>query len=554
MVLQVPNKPSHSQIGGALDTIFQRWPELPEACVAHVFGEHTTQTFGNHNVPYIFPEHVQDQTWVRVLIAKDAISTGWDCPRAEVMVSFRPAADQTHIAQLLGRMVRTPLARRIPGNDRLNSVDCLLPFFDEETVRAVVKALMEGGGETPPVGRVLINPKEMKPNPAASEAIWAKFESLPSQSRPQRSAKPPIRLTALAHELAFDGLLPGAGKGAHAEMHNALDAFVNERTEEFARKRKAVMTVEGRTVLAELRKGEVDSSSFQTEADDVVVNDAYRRTARIISPDIARTYTEVLARRRDEVEEDLEAALIEAREDIAALGLLENLQVSFDADAKKLSDAWLAEYRDGIKKLPDDRQEAYRQITALSKEPQDIGLARPISAMEATVVRDQDGSETMLPAHPHHLLCDEHGTYPAELNQWEKAALKAETQREGFKFWYRNPNRPSQDSLGIAYEDAGEIKIVRPDFMFFAELQDGSLVVDIVDPHGIHLSDALAKLKGLALYAQTHQSTYRRVASVAEVGGKLRVLELTREDVREAVFNAENAASLYGSSLAGDYS
>ena len=43
---------------------------------------------------------------------KMALSTGWDCPRAEVMMSFRRAEDHTYIAQLLGRMVRTPLARR----------------------------------------------------------------------------------------------------------------------------------------------------------------------------------------------------------------------------------------------------------------------------------------------------------------------------------------------------------------------------------------------------------------------------------------------------------
>jgi type III restriction enzyme len=121
---------------------FQQWPDLPETSVAHVFGEHKTQTFGRYSVPYIEPQRVQDDTAVRILIAKDAISTGWDCLRAEVMVSFRPANDQTYIAQLLGRMVRTPLARRIPGNDRLNSVDCLLPKFDKETVESVVKALL----------------------------------------------------------------------------------------------------------------------------------------------------------------------------------------------------------------------------------------------------------------------------------------------------------------------------------------------------------------------------------------------------------------------------
>ena len=91
MVLQFPNTPDPNEIGRALDTIFERYPELPATSVAHVFGEHTTQRFGNRDVPYIEPQRVQESTWVRIMIAKDAISTGWDCPRAEVMVSFRPA-------------------------------------------------------------------------------------------------------------------------------------------------------------------------------------------------------------------------------------------------------------------------------------------------------------------------------------------------------------------------------------------------------------------------------------------------------------------------------
>lgn len=113
-------------------------------CIANVLGEHRTETFGSRSVPYIEPERVQESDWVRILIAKDAISTGWDCPRAEVMVSLRAATDRMHITQLLGRMVRSPLARRIAGNDRLNAVDCLLPKFDKESVTAVVNALMSG--------------------------------------------------------------------------------------------------------------------------------------------------------------------------------------------------------------------------------------------------------------------------------------------------------------------------------------------------------------------------------------------------------------------------
>lgn len=552
MVLQVPNTPSHNDIGRTLETIFQQWPDLPETSIAHVFGEHTAQTFGKYSVPYIQPQRVQNDTWVRVLIAKDAISTGWDCPRAEVMVSFRPANDQTYIAQLLGRMVRTPLARRIPGNDKLNAVDCLLPKFDKDTVEAVVKALRDGSGDTPPTGRILINPKEIKPNPAVPEKVWEKFVSLPSQTRPQRGAKPAVRLTALAHELASDGLLAGAGGKAHAAMHKVLDDFIAERQQAFAQKRASVMTVEGRTIIAHLKTGMLQDGFFEADADDAVVTDAFRRTARIISPDIARTYTIERAKRKPDAEDDFDDALIEAQEDVAALHLMENLQVVFDAEAKKLSDAWLAKHRDDIKELPDDRQEAYRQIVALSTEAQDVDLARPVSRFEPTKVREQDGSETDIPAYKQHLLCDERGEYPAELGPWEKAVLKAEMGRNGFKFWYRNPDRPSQDSLGISYVRDGDTAVVRPDFIFFAE-QGGKVVADIVDPHGFHLADALPKLQGLARYAEAHPQDFRRFEAVADVGGKLRVLDLARPEVRRAVSTATSAESLYKSAVAGDY-
>jgi len=300
MVLQVPNTPDPNEIGRALDTIFQHWPELTRESIAHVFGEHTTQTFGGHTVPYISPERVQDSSWVRVLIAKDAISTGWDCPRAEVLVSFRPAKDRTHITQLMGRMVRTPLARRIPGNDRLNSVDCLLPFFDAKSVEAVADTLMKGGddADTQLTGRrVLINPREMTPNPSVTKAVWEKFLSLPSQSLPQKGAKPVKRLTALAHELAADRLLPGAGKMTHAEMHKVLDVIQARYANEIAASRNAVLTVAGKSLTADLKTKNKSFNDFLEVADYVVIEDAYRRASRILSPDLSRTYAEYLAAR-----------------------------------------------------------------------------------------------------------------------------------------------------------------------------------------------------------------------------------------------------------------
>ena len=517
MVLQVPNTPDPDEIGRALNSIFERYPELSTASAAHVFGEHTTQRFGNRDVPYIEPQRVQESTWVRVLIAKDAISTGWDCPRAEVMVSFRAASDRTHITQLLGRMVRSPLARRIPGNDRLNTVDCLLPKFNRKTVEEVVGALMKGDDTLPATpGRILINYVEVKPHPEASAAVWETFEGLPSQTRPQRGAKPAKRLTALAHELASDDMLPGAGKLAHAHMHNVLDEFQESQKEKIKAKRESVLTVDGETVKADLKGKEKSFDKFWEEADMAVIDDAYRRAARIFSPDISRTYVDHLASmvaKWDKEPEEFLEALVEARVTVASLGLVTEVQAYFDAEADKLAKAWLTKYRPQIKALSDDRKESYRQLIEMSTDPQNVDLVKPEARYEATKAREND-KEITLPTWKNHLLCDKDGKYPAELNDWERAVVETESKRRGFAFWYRNPQQPGQSSLGIAYLDGDQYKIIRPDFIFFATLDDGKVVADLVDPHGLHLADALPKLRGLAWYAETHSSAYRRIGVI----------------------------------------
>ena len=556
MVLQVPNTPDPDEIGRALDTIFERYPELPSASVAHVFGDHTTQRFGNRDVPYIEPQRVQESTWVRVLIAKDAISTGWDCPRAEVMVSFRSASDKTHITQLLGRLVRSPLARRIPGNDRLNSVDCLLPKFNRKAVEQVVDELTTGNEAATP-GRVLIDYIEVRPNPAVAPAVWETFEALPSQTRPQRGAKPAVRLTALAHELASDDILSGAGRLAHAEMHAALDAFQAENEAKIKAKRQSVLVVDGKTVKADLLGQGRSLEQFWEDADVAVIDDAYRRAARIFSPAIAHSYVDHLASQEADRDEDPEGfleAIMEARVTVAGLGLVMESQAYFDAEADKLTKDWLAKYGTQIKALSDDRRESYRQIIEMSTEPQDVGLLKPESRYEATKA-NENGNVIVLPVWDGHLLCNEAGKYPAELNDWERTVVETESAKPGFSFWYRNPQQPGQASLGIAYEKSGHYGIVRPDFLFFAAQGDGFLVVDLVDPHGLHLSDALVKLQGLALYAANHADAYRRIESIAQVKGsdKLRVLDLKRQDVRDAIAVGQDAEVLFSSGLADDY-
>jgi hypothetical protein len=114
----------------------------------------------------------------------------------------------------------------------------------------------------------------------------------------------------------------------------------------------------------------------------------YRRAARIISPDISRTYADFLANKvaaPDEPDE-FEEAIVEARVSIAALGLVMEVQAYFDGEADKLAKAWLAKFGNAIKKLTDDRKEAYRQVAAISNEPQEVELVKPEAKFEPTRV------------------------------------------------------------------------------------------------------------------------------------------------------------------------
>ena len=61
----------------------------------------------------------QNDSPYRALIFKQAIATGWDCPRAQVLVQFRDPASETFQIQTLGRILRSPEQRHYE-NEELN--------------------------------------------------------------------------------------------------------------------------------------------------------------------------------------------------------------------------------------------------------------------------------------------------------------------------------------------------------------------------------------------------------------------------------------------------
>lgn len=72
------------------------------------------------------------------VIIKQAVATGWDCPRAHILVKLREGMDETFEIQTIGRIRRMPEAHHY-GNDLLDS--CYLYTFDSKFTLGVQASL-----------------------------------------------------------------------------------------------------------------------------------------------------------------------------------------------------------------------------------------------------------------------------------------------------------------------------------------------------------------------------------------------------------------------------
>lgn len=557
LVLQTPNTPKPDDVGVALDTIFSEYPELRSESVRHVLGDHSTQTFGRWEVDWIEPQRVEDAKHVRVLVAKDAISTGWDCPRAEVLVSFRPAKDSTHITQLLGRMVRNPLARRVPGDERLNAVDCILPFFDRTTAGKVVRLLTGGSGDLDSMPgtekKAVIDGRDLGPNPDVPDAVWDLWTTLPTETLPRRGARPVKRLLALALALAQDGLWPNALQVVQAKLHRVLDAFSTLYEDKLDDAIREVWAVEIQQIEGHFGKTGLKYAEFVERADDRSIRAGFEAAKKAFGADVAQSYVNHLAGPDEEGADDdgLRDAFVRA----TALATVKEIRAKVDAEAIEITAQVFYDHRVAIRGLSDDRQQEYDEIRAMSTEPQRGELRSPRTCVEGFSV-EVDGEFVAAPAAPLHLMADSNRLFPlTTLNSWERKTVETELARPNIVAWYRNPARAAADSLGIAYQDVGTAnwRSMHPDFVFFHDV-GGRVVASIVDPHGHHLPDAKQKLRALAQFAAKYGPHFHRIESLAEVDGKMRVIDLKPANVRETILRgSDTAQALYKSDIAADF-
>lgn len=554
LVVQVPDKANEAKLTEMVSVIESEWPDLKPEAIAHVFGEHEPIVVGSRAINWVPAESIQADTDIRIVLAKEAISTGWDCPRAEVLYSERPATDATHIAQVIGRMVRQPLAHRIATDDVLNSVSCYLPLFDSKKLAAIKDELEGKGGDGQhEVGpQVVRAPMVFERNATLDAEVFSFVETLPSIPTPDSSASPLRRAKNLVRLLADDGAGPALVADADALLTKRLNARLDGLAAEHA---EAVVVHAEDLRTAVVRREGVDPAGQSAEVTsrllETHVKDLDRDTRKFINSvreGVGKGYYAHRVAKADEGENRLDI-----RVDVAALLRVDGVIAGVEAAATEFVQEHLAAFAVEIKNTTGATRDAYRKVQEQNAAPEAVTIELRANEKGAT----KNGKGDDLPTFDGHLYADGDGRYPADLNDWETTVVTAEVARPSFVAWYRNPSRAMPNALRIAYlDDAGRWASLQVDFLIVSRRDDGSLGASIVDPHGDHLADAKAKLRALADFAESHGDRFIRVVSIAKGSdGSLRVLDLLEPHVRQAVhdFHGAKVSALYDSAAAVPY-
>ncbi len=525
LVIQVENEGNGDATQTDLAAVIRAVNDLagpfPAGAFVHAFGEQTPEPAGEVTVRYIEPSRIASDTDARVIFFKMGLGTGWDCPRAEVLFSFRRALDPTTIAQTIGRMVRSPLARRIEEQESLNSAYVYLPHYDEHAVNRVVARLNETGnravgeGMTTHADTLTLRPRDN------AEAVVAALNRLPSYDVPAPRRREAVRVLAdLAAYLARNGIDLDATK---REMRACAEVLVRERDlignePRFAREVDEHAEVVVRTAVVVPGATAVgDAIEDRLTATEESINRVFAAASLRITGEVANTYV------RLRLAQDATLAN-RARLEVRALTQRENVMAALTRHATARIDALRQEHGAAVEALSPAKQAQYRRILRQAPTPSD----RLVSVPEDVVV------DRGTVAYEKHLFVDGNGRAPIKLtSSWERDTLADIIADPTTVAWLRNPSR-SDWGLCLPRREGNAYHPFFPDFLVVRD--DGDrLVIDIVDPHDYTKPDAIEKAKGLSWYAARHAEAVRHVDLVAKVDGSYRTLHIERTEIRAQV-------------------
>ncbi|WP_295435780.1 DEAD/DEAH box helicase family protein [uncultured Thiodictyon sp.] len=534
LVVQVENgterQPSRTDLGVALNVIEKAIGRpLLEGEAVHALHDCGDMDLGGRRVRRVDASRIDEDKGIGVVFFKTSLSTGWDCPRAEVMMSFRRAEDHTYIAQLLGRMVRTPLARRIERDAALNDVHLFLPYFDDAAVKAVVEDLKDVEHAPPAVvgsSRELVT---LSRRTDAADIFAAMAGLVTYRVNAARAQGHLRRFVGLARRLNLDDIEPAAWGAAKEQVVAWLGTELDglKATGTFAKSAAAIMRVgmktttldTGSELVTPVREYEIDAS----EAD---IERQFSEAGQRLGNGLHQTWWDTHA--------DREA--LDVKVEVILLARSHAVMAGLEAKGETAFDALYDRHKHAIGKLKEKDRVRYERLRLATAKPVEMQWRLP----ERIEFRRTEGA----PDYERHLYLEDDGRFRADLETWERELIAEEVGNPEVVGWFRNQDRKPW-SLEIPYLTGGAERPMFPDLVVVRQGEAAGSAVggyrfDILEPHDPSLADNFEKAVGLARFAERHGHLFHRIQLIrkqpSKAGGECYVrLELNSEAVRKQV-------------------
>jgi type III restriction enzyme len=529
------NRITRTDLEQVLKTLEQELGPISDNELAHSFQEDQAITIGHHKIRKIEASRIQEETDVKIIFFKMALTTGWDCPRAEVMMSFRRAQDHTLIAQLIGRMIRTPLARRIEGQELLNTVSLYLPHYDRDGVNQVVNRLKNDPDYVPPVdvqeGSTLVTYRQDEARKEAIDALSGlpiyRVEKIRKASNTRRLMRL-SRLLTMIHEIDLD-----AWDDSKKLIIQTLDAEkerIRQKDSEFDQKVSECTDIIVNAVTIEQGTWrELDGNSITVRRNEHNIEDLFSRVGQKLGEGLHEDYWQAHYDGENSSRAMLELVFI-----------LQNQQAweNLEKECGKRIELLFNKYKAEIRNLTSSEREKYNKVREIAKEPEALEMIPPTEIMVGVDKNEGKGFSKFVK----HLYLDDQGEYWAKLNSWETPVIQAEVARDEVVGWLRNYDRKPW-ALALPYDFGGTSSAMYPDFLVVRKMNAGYLV-DILEPHSSSLTDSYAKARGLAKYAERHHCSFGKIELIRLDNGRIRRLDLLDNEIRKKILTIEGNAAL----------
>jgi len=491
--------------------------------IVHTFNDRGNLNYHGVEIRQIDASRIEEDHDIKVVFFKMNLSTGWDCPRAETMMSFRSAQDYTYIAQLLGRMIRTPLARRIQSDAELNNVSLFLPYFNEDTVKEVIKALRDNDAVTPAeIGtqRELVT---LQRNPEYAD-VFSAMTDLVTYNIDSVRKQPSVKLAMqMSRALTMDGVdlqaLDNTQKAMVSKMSEEIQAMKDAG--EFDKRAEAITGFQMGTFTFDYGDNAYiyDDSTEQVQVTDFDIQRHFDQAGKMLGEGLNTAYW-VKNAAKDKNDVQIEVIVFaqntDARERLSEY-------------ANKLFTGMYETEKRKIAALPENRKQVYSRLTSSSVEP----VAVPWQLPESVDFSKTDD----VVKYERHMFVDENGSFETSLNTWEDGLIREELDN-GIVCWLRNVDRKKW-ALEIPYKVDGVYTPMYPDLVV-VRVDAHGYIFDILEPHDDSRKDNCAKAVGLAEFAEKHWDKFGRIQLIRKkngVDGKNHFyrLDLSKLEIRNKV-------------------